>query len=140
MRGKVQIAIFVFMKRLFLYISFVATLALVGCMGRTPRSVVKHFYGSIAEGEYDKALAVTTLADDADPEIYYAIMDKVSRSIEERGGVERIEVTDERVAEDEESAVVTTLITYANGDEQEEMCDVVKMDEKWRIDVNLDSK
>ena len=70
-------------------------------MGRTPRSVAKHFYGSIAEGEYDKALAVTTLADDADPEIYYAIMDKVSRSIEERGGIERIEVTAERVAEDE---------------------------------------
>ena len=140
MRGKVQIAIFVFMKRLFLYISFVATLALGGCMGRTPRSVVKHFYGSIAEGEYDKALAVTTLADDADPEIYYAIMDKVGRSIEERGGIERIEVTAERVAEDEESAVVTTLITYANGDEQEEICDVVKVDEKWRVDVNLDSK
>lgn len=128
------------MKRLFLYILFAATLSLVGCTARSPRSVAKHFYGSIAEGEYDKALSLTTLSDDADPEIYYAIMDKVSRSIEERGGVRGIEVREERVAEDETSAVVITLITYANGDEQEEMCDFVKVDEKWRVDVSLDSK
>ena len=83
---------------------------------------------------------MTTLADDADPEIYYAIMEKVSRSIAKRGGVERIEVKQERLTEDEQSAVVAVLITYANGDEQEEMCDVVKVDEKWRVDVNLDSK
>lgn len=107
---------------------------------RTPHSAAKHFYSSIAEGEYDEALAITTLKDDADPEIYYAIMEKVSRSIAERGGVERVEIVEERIAEDQATAVVTALIHYANGEQQEEMCDVVKVEDEWRIDVNLDSK
>ena len=83
---------------------------------------------------------MTTLAEDADPEIYYAIMEKVSRSIDQKGGVESIEIMEERMAEDEQSAVVRTLITYANAEQQEELCDVVKVDESWRVDVSLDAK
>lgn len=129
------------MKRVFSYITTLALLLGVACSAdRAPHSAAKHFYGSIAEGEYDQALAITTLAEDADPEIYYAIMEKVSRSIEERGGVESVEIVQERMSEDEASAVVTVLIHYANGEQQEEMCDVVKVEDKWRVDVNLDSK
>ena len=129
------------MKKWFPYIIFLVALTLMACStGRTPHSAAKHFYSSIAESEYDEALAITTLANDADPEIYYAIMEKVSRSIAERGGVEHVEIVDERIAEDELSAVVTVLIHYANGEQQEEMCDVVKVENEWRVDVNLDSK
>ena len=129
------------MKKCFYYIILLAAFAFVACgAGRTPHSAAKHFYSSIAEGEYDEALAITTLKDDADPEIYYAIMEKVSHSIAERGGVERVEIVEERMAEDQATAVVTALIHYANGEQQEEMCDVVKVEDEWRIDVNLDSK
>ena len=129
------------MKRLFYHILVVVAVALVGCtVGRTPRSSAKYFYQSIAAGEYDQALSMTTLAEDADPEIYYAIMDKVSRSIAQKGGGERIEIVEERMAEDEQTAVVRTLITYANAEQQEEVCDVVRVDDKWRVDVSLDAK
>ena len=115
--------------------------ALVGCgVGRTPRSAAKYFYQSIAAGEYGDALTMTTLSEDADPEIYYAIMEKVSRSIAQKGGVESIEIVEERMADDEQSAVVRTLITYANGEQQEELCDLVRVDESWRVDVSLDAK
>ena len=129
------------MKKCFYYIILLAAFTLVACSAsRTPHSAAKHFYSSIAEGEYDEALAITTLKEDADPEIYYAIMEKVNRSIAERGGVERVEIVEERMAEDQATAVVTALIHYANGEQQEEMCDVVKVEDEWRIDVNLDSK
>lgn len=129
------------MKKIVFHIILLAALSLVACsVGRTPHSAAKHFYSSIAEGEYDEALAITTLKEDADPEIYYAIMEKVSRSIAERGGVERVEIAEEHIAEDQATAVVTALIHYANGEQQEEMCDVVKVEDEWRVDVNLDSK
>lgn len=129
------------MKSVFYHILVVVAVALVGCgVGRTPRSAAKCFYQSIAAGEYSEALTMTTLAEDADPEIYYAIMEKVSRSIAQKGGVESIEIMEERMAEDEQSAVVRTLITYANAEQQEELCDVVKVDESWRVDVSLDAK
>jgi hypothetical protein len=129
------------MKRVFYHILVVVAVALVGCgVGRTPRSAAKYFYQSIAAGEYCEALTMTTLSEDADPEIYYAIMEKVSRSIAQKGGVESIEIVEERMADDEQSAVVRTLITYANGEQQEELCDLVRVDESWRVDVSLDAK
>lgn len=129
------------MKKCFYYIILLAAFTFMACSAsRTPHSAAKHFYSSIAEGEYDEALAITTLKEDADPEIYYAIMEKVSRSIAERGGVERVEIVEERMAEDQATAVVTALIHYTNGEQHEEMCDVVKVEDEWRIDVNLDSK
>ena len=129
------------MKRVFYHILVVVAVALVGCgVGRTPRSAAKCFYQSIAAGEFGEALSMTTLLEDADPEIYYAIMEKVSRSIAQKGGVESIEIVEERMADDEQSAVVRTLITYANGEQQQELCDLVKVDESWRVDVSLDAK
>ena len=67
-------------------------------------------------------------------------MDKVSRSIAERGGIDRIEIVEERMADDEQTAVIKTLITYANAEQQQEVCDVVLVDDMWRVDVSLDSK
>lgn len=129
------------MKRVFYHILVVVSVALVGCgVGRTPRSAAKYFYQSIAAGEYSEALTMTTLSEDADPEIYYAIMEKVSRSIAQKGGVESIEIVEERMADDEQTAVVRTLITYANGEQQQELCDLVRVDERWRVDVSLDAK
>ena len=129
------------MKRVFYHILVVMAVALVGCgAGRTPRSAAKYFYQSIAAGEYSEALTMPILSEDADPEIYYAIMEKVSRSIAQKGGVESIEIVEERMADDEQSAVVRTLITYVNGEQQQELCDLVRVDERWRVDVSLDAK
>ena len=129
------------MKSIFSYLLPLAALLLVGCSaGRNPSSAAKHFYSSIAEGEYAQALAATTISEDIDPEIYYAIMDKVNHSITERGGIKHIEVVSEIIAEDGLTAVVETLITYANGTEQREECDVILIDKDWKVDVNLDSK
>ena len=129
------------MKSYFSYFLPIAALMIVGCsVGRNPRSAAKHFYSSIAECRYDQALEATTLSQDIDPEIYYAIMEKVSHSIAERGGIESIEVVNETITEDGLSAVVETLITYADGSEHREECNVIRTDKGWRVDANLDSK
>lgn len=129
------------MKYLLYIISAVVLFLCVGCAAdRSPRSLAKHFYTSIASAKYDKALAYTTIVDEVDIELYHAIMDKVSRSIESKGGVEKIEIVDEKISEDGQCAVVTVQITYANGEVAKEYCDVVCQDEKWIVDVELYSK
>lgn len=129
------------MKHLLYILSLVLMLLCVGCAAdRSPRTLAKHFYGSIASADYAEAIACTTLADDVDIELYHAIMDKVSRSIESKGGVEKIEVVEEQITEDGQRAVVEVQITYGNGEIAQEYCDVICKDEKWIVDAELYSK
>lgn len=134
-------SIFVVMKQFFNIVVWVFALSVVGCAAdRSPRSLAKHFYKAIAGGEYDKALSYITLDEEIDLELYHAIMEKVSTSIEAKGGVEKIEIIDEQIAEDGMSAVVASAITYADGSVDKEYCDLKFKNEKWVIDVELYSK
>ena len=134
-------------QRLFiLIIVLLSSFAMAGCSATSsPTRVAKHFYKAIEEGNYELALSYTTLDKEADSEIYYAIMQKVNTSITEKGGIDKLELVNEEYAEAEEGeeptkATITTQVTYANGSAQEEMCDVVKIEDKWLVDVSLDSK
>ena len=130
-----------------LKITFVAVASLlmaVACsVTSSPRSTAKHFYKAIEKGEFDKALSLTTLEADVDAEIYHAIMQKVNTSIQEKGGIKKIEILCEEgdlEAEELEELTIVTKITYNDGSSQEEYCDLVQRDGKWAVDVNLDSK
>ena len=126
-----------------------ASLALmffVGCSATSsPRKVARHFYNAIAESDYERALSLTTLDEESDPEIYYAIMQKVNASIAEKGGLDKLEFLSEEYGQAEEGeepteATVAVNVVYADGTTQEEYCDVVLIDGKWLVDASLDSK
>lgn len=132
-----------------LHTVIVAALALVvfvGCaVTSSPRKVARNFYKAIAEADYERALSLTTLDSEADPEIYYAIMQKVNTSIAEKGGIEKLEVVSEEYApakegEEPTEATVAVEVVYADGTTQDEFCDVVLTGGKWLVDANLDSK
>ena len=67
-----------------------ASLALMffaGCSATSsPRKVARNFYNAIAESDYERALSLTTLDEEADPEIYYAMMQKVTKNATLRRG------------------------------------------------------
>ena len=129
------------MKHLLRIIIVVFLLSAAGCAAdRSPRTLTKSFYKAIANGDYDKALAYTTLDENIDLELYHAIMDKVGKSIEAKGGVNKIEIAEEQTAEDGASAVVIAIISYADGSEDKEYCDVILKEDKWVVDVDLYSK
>ncbi|MBQ3197817.1 MAG: DUF4878 domain-containing protein [Alistipes sp.] len=127
-------------------IAALAFVVFVGCaVTSSPRKVARHFYKAIAEADYERALSLTTLDSEADPEIYYAIMQKVNTSIAEKGGIEELEVVSEEYApvvegEEPTEATVAVEVVYADGTTQDEFCDVVLTDGKWLVDANLDSK
>ena len=130
-----------------LQITFIALaslfLATACSVTSSPRSTAKHFYKAIEKGDFDQALSYTTLEADADAEIYHAIMQKVNTSIQEKGGIKKIEILREEgdlEAEELEELTVVTLISFNDGSSQEEYCDLVQRDGKWAVDVNLSSK
>ena len=130
-----------------LQITFVALaslfLATACSVTSSPRSTAKHFYKAIEKGDFDEALSYTTLEAEADAEIYHAIMQKVNSSIQEKGGIKKIEILREEgdaEAEELEELTVVTLISFNDGSSQEEYCDLVQRDGKWAVDVNLSSK
>ncbi|MBR4853098.1 MAG: DUF4878 domain-containing protein [Alistipes sp.] len=130
-----------------LQITFIALVSLfvaTACsVTSSPRSTAKHFYKAIEKGDFDQALSYTTLEADADAEIYHAIMQKVNTSIQEKGGIKKIEILREEgdlEAEELEELTVVTLISFNDGSSQEEYCDLIQRDGKWAVDVNLASK
>lgn len=127
-------------------IAALALVVLAGCSATSsPRKVARNFYKAIEQADYERALSLTTLAPEADPEIYFAIMQKVNTSIAEKGGLDKLEFISEEYAEAEEGeeptqATVAVNVVYADGSAQMEYCDVVLTDGKWLVDANLDSK
>ena len=71
-------------------------------------------------------------------------MEKARLSVEEKGGIKKIEVEElpdaDSADEDPQHAVVFARISYADGSSQEEYCEMVSADGKWRVDVDLNSK
>lgn len=116
---------------------------MVACAGgRTPKSVASKFYQAIGQGDYPGALSYTTAANqECDTELIYAIMDKERKSIEAKGGVQDIQVLSEEISPiEEEGATISVQITYGNGSTNDEVFDMVKVDNRWKIDVELNAK
>ena len=129
------------MKRFFTILAASLCLTLVACGGRTPRSTTKAFFAAIEQGEFAEALHHTTLGDEGDTELYCAIMEKERKSIAEKGGIAKVEILSEEPSmEDENQMTITAKITYGNGSTHEEVCRLLKQENRWKIDVNLDSK
>lgn len=130
------------MKRFFTILYAALCLALISCgVGRTPNSTTKAFFQAIEAGEYVEALELTTLGDEGDTELYCAIMDKERKSIAKKGGIKKVEILSVTPSmEDESRATITTLLTYGNDTTHEEVCEMVNIDNRWKIDVNLNSK
>ena len=109
--------------------------------GHTPKSTINCFFEAIEQGEYDKALSYTTVTADSDYELYHAIMDKERNSILSNGGVDKIEVTNEEPSQtNHEYTVITAVIHYGDGSSQEECCEMIKVNNKWKIVADLNAK
>lgn len=130
------------MKRIFTILSVAFLLSLTACgAGFTPKSTAKSFLRAVEKGEYVEAINLTTLGDEGDTELYCAIMDKERKSITEKGGIADMEITSvEPSMEDENRATLSLIVTYDNGTSHEEYLEMVKVENRWKIDVNLNSK
>ncbi len=122
-----------------------AAFCLASCgAASSPRATAKRFYKAIAEGDSSRALECTDI-DEEDAELYCVIMEKAHSSVEEKGGISKIEVSElpsaqESAEEDPQRTVVFVRIDYSDVSWQEEYCDMVSVDGKWKVNADFDSK
>lgn len=61
------------------------------------------------------------------------LKEKGSKSIEEKGGIKKIEVLSETIASDKKTAQVVLKQTYGNGDAEDTNFDMVEQNGTWKI-------
>jgi len=122
------------MKKLIIVLcAFVATLGMLSCgSSNTPSGVVKSYYKALSAGQYEKAVAMTTMTDQENIKGYAQKLESVGYK------VSSYDILSEEIAEDGENATVEVKIATSTTDEptpKEETKKVrlKKMDGKWRI-------
>ena len=54
--------------------------------------------------------------------------------------IESIEIVDEQINEDGTHAIIAAVITYGDGSQDKEYCDLLLQEDGWVIDANLYAK
>ena len=116
----------------------------VGGSSDTPGDAAKQYAQYMADGNYDKFIEGIYIPSDTPAEeveqskamLGALLTEKGSETLEEKGGIEKIEVLSEEVAEDGGTAVVEMRYTYGNGETSEETMEMIRDGGKWKIELN----
>lgn len=130
------------MKKVIYLVLFAMTMFLVAaCSTDSPGAAAKKYAGYIQSGEYEKFSDAIAQDEKTKPEdtaknkemIVALLKEKGSKSIEEKGGIKKIEVLSETIASDKKTAQVVLKQTYGNGDAEDTNFDMAKQNGTWKI-------
>ena len=129
------------MKKILFIVSLAfIVLTFVSCSSdNSPEGVMKEFVSYIKNEDYDKAIDLFYFEKgltEKDKQSYTEIFKKWSKQLEEKGGLEGVDITNVEMSEDGESAKVDFLYKYGDGSTKKGSNKVVKVDGKWMIDAN----
>lgn len=121
-----------------------AVMAMVSCSGSTstPSSAFEKYSSGMISGDYDKFVEGVYLSQ-VEPEkqaeykenLKIMIESKGKASMEKKGGLKEIVIISEEISEDGNSAVVKFKQVFGDGSEEEEDQKMVKVDDKWLMDI-----
>ena len=64
------------------------------------------------------------------------IEEKVSKAIEEKGGIESFTITDSEIDEEDGSAEVTANLVYKDGSDEDQVMNFIKVNDEWKQEMN----
>ncbi len=102
----------------------------------SPGETTKEFMEEYAEGNIDSALEMLKGYDDAteeEKEKVKTYMSEGQKELEEKGGVESIEILNEDINEEGNMADVNLKTTYGNGETEEYSQKAEKVDGEWMV-------
>lgn len=107
--------------------------ALAGCAGSSPSATIKAFYNAVGKGETEEAMGLVSqqTVSMIGKEKLRAGLQEATRKMLAKGGLQGIEIADEKVAGD--VAMVTALLKYGNGTQEREVNDLAKENGAWRL-------
>ncbi|MCB0196671.1 MAG: DUF4878 domain-containing protein [Anaerolineae bacterium] len=116
---------------------FIGLLSLVGCgfFGSGPSQTAQDFFEAAEAGDSDAVysmMSTNAIRRFSKDKIDMGIESR-ARQIQNKGGIQSIEITREDIVEN--TAVVVVDITYGNGQVETETVPMVKENGEWHIDV-----
>lgn len=107
--------------------------ALASCTGSSPSATIKTFYNAVSKGETEEAMGLVSqqTVSMIGKEKLRAGLQEATRKMLAKGGLQGIEIADEKVAGD--VAVVTALLKYGNGTQEREVNALAKENGAWRL-------
>ena len=113
---------------------------MVSCFGGSAAGTVKDFYGKIEAGKLEAAMELlsNSTRSQVSADKMKQSLQQGTRQIDAKGGIKKIEVTEEK--EIGETASVTVKITFGDGSEEINQSSLIKEDGKWRIQLSAGGK
>ena len=104
----------------------------------SPADIEKKLYSYFQKGEYEKGMKFyfdhsTIEKTEEHEEIMSLFSVKAKESMEKKGGIEKFEVIEEMIYEEEGTAIVVSKVTYGDGTEDETATKFTNVDGIWRI-------
>ena len=135
------------MKKLFFALfSALALFVFVGCSSspKTPGDTVLSYVEMIKTSDYDKLMDEmyvkegTSAEEVAEFKTGFKAMaqDKLSKKLEEKGGIKDAVIEKEEISEDGMTAKVSVKITYNDGSEETDNWDLAKSGDDWKWSLN----
>ncbi len=119
-------------SRFFVFLAAV-TMLLVACGATTPAGTVRKFYGSLQEGNAEKALSFVSqsFVDTLGREKLLVGLESTIGEIKTKGGIKSIKITDESI--DGEAANVSSVVVFGNGEESADTTKLIKENGSWKL-------
>lgn len=126
-------------NRIPLFLAVFAFMAfLISCSGgrNSPAGVSKSFIEKVEKGDTEAAAKMFEgmgTATEEEMQKSRALLDVSSKEIASKGGIKKIDVLDETISQNGQTAHVELKVTYGNGEEDESITRLIKTDEGWKI-------
>ena len=96
----------------------------------SPEDVVKKALTALQKGNYDAFASTYNLSAEEQEQLSALAKEKISQSLESKGGIKSFKVTDTQINGDEATVKVHTI--YKDGSEEDETMKLKKVDGEWK--------
>jgi len=116
-----------------------ACLLLAACSSSKPEATVDAFFQAAAKRDVDKALEQLAMGEMSANELFQAkgkiqmIVGHIAETIENNGGLKRMEVVESEIDDDGQKARVQVKFIYNNGEESTNTLSLRHEDGKWKM-------
>lgn len=106
--------------------------------GKGPGDVYKDAMNKIADGEYEAVMEMMAIEEGTEAtaeelEKTMGILGMVNAMIQAKGGLKSIDIINEEISEDGNSAKIEYKLNFGNGETSEEDSNLVKIDGQWKL-------
>ena len=108
--------------------------------GNSPGDAIKNLFSNIKNKQFDKAAAFYVTKDgeklsDEELKKLEGLIGMAAKEHDKKDGIDKIEITEETISEDGNSAKVKYIIHFKNGETNNETVSLIKANGEWAAQV-----